>query len=119
MYLVFAVRFCEAKQLCYCRGRGMPSIVKGPCVPPVDLVNDVSAVREACDLNSAFPFICLTNFPKNLLTDIFGMTSASFNESVNVTILCLSILIFSAGLKGWPEISFGTWAGIISWPFAF
>ncbi len=87
--------------------------------PPVDSVNDVSAVREACDLNSAFPFICLTNFPKNLSTDIFGMTSASFNESVNVTILCLSILIFSAGLKGWPEISFGTWAGIISWPFAF
>ncbi len=52
---------------------------------PVDLVNDV---REACDLNLAFPFICLTNFPKNLLTDIFGMTSASFNESVNSDVLC-------------------------------
>ncbi len=52
---------------------------------PVDLVNDA---RKACDLNSAFSFICLTNFPKNLLTDIFGMTSASFNESVNSDVLC-------------------------------
>lgn len=51
------------------------------------LVNDVSAGREACDLNSAFPFICLTNFPKNLSTDISGMTSASFNESINVKTL--------------------------------
>lgn len=80
MYLVFGVRLGSETVLMLWPWHALDS--KRALCSPVDLVNDV---RQACDLNSAFPFICLTNFPKNLM---FGMTSAGFTESVNADVLC-------------------------------